>query len=97
MLFPPSCTRGLHAGEREAIVLARELSAQLLMDEQRGRETARAQGLELVGILRILAEAKHRGLIPAVQPLVDALRRIGYRLDEERILRPFLAEMGEAE
>ncbi len=89
--------RVLHAGEREAMVLAQELQAQLLIDEQRGREMATAQGLEVVGILRILAEAKQRGLIPAVRPLVEALLAIGYWLDEERVIRLFLAEMGEAE
>jgi uncharacterized protein len=89
--------RVLHAGEREAIVLAHELHAQLFIDEQRGREIATAQGLEVVGILRILVDAKQRGLIPAVRPLVEALRTIGYWMDEERVIRPFLEEMGEAQ
>jgi predicted nucleic acid-binding protein len=87
----------LHAGEREAIVLAQELHAQLLIDEQRGRDVAIGRGLEVVGILRIVADAKQRGLIPMVRPLVDQLRAIGYWLDEERVIRPFLEEMGEVE
>ncbi len=87
--------RALHAGEREAIVLAQELQAQLLIDEQRGRDIAIGRGLEVVGILRIFADAKQRGLIPAVRPLVEALRAIGYWMDEERVIRPFLEEMGE--
>jgi uncharacterized protein len=88
--------RVLHAGEREAIVLAHELQAQLLIDEQRGREIATAQGLEVVGILRICADAKQHGLIPEVRPLVAALLTIGYWIDEG-VIRPFLEEMGEAE
>ena len=89
--------RVLHAGEREAIALAYELQAQLLIDEQRGREIATAQGLEVVGILRIFAEAKQHGLISEVRPLVAALLTIGYWIDEEGVIRPFLEEMGEAE
>jgi len=87
----------LHAGEREAIVLAHELQAQLLIDEQRGREIATAQGLEVVGILRIFADAKQHGLMPEVRPLVAALLTIGYWMDEESVIRPFLEEIGEAE
>jgi predicted nucleic acid-binding protein len=88
--------RVLHAGEREAIVLAHELQAQLLIDEQRGHEIATTQGLEVVGILRIFADAKQHGLIPEVRPLVAALLTIGYWIDEG-VIRPFLEEMGEAE
>jgi predicted nucleic acid-binding protein len=69
----------------------------LLIDEQRGREIATAQGLEVVGILRIVADAKQRGLIPEARPLVAALLTSGYWLDEEGVIRPFLEEMGEAE
>ena len=87
--------RVLHAGEREAIVLAHELRAQLLIDEQRGREIAIARGLAVLGILRMLAEAKQCGLIPAVPPLVEALLAIGYWIDEERVIQPFMQEMGE--
>ena len=87
--------RVLHAGEREAIVLAHELQAQLLIDEQRGRDIAIARGLEVMGILRILAEAKQRGLITAVRPLVEALLAVGYWIDEEHVIQPFLQEMGE--
>ena len=85
----------LHAGEREAILLAEELNVPLLIDEHRGRDIALARGLEAVGSLRILGEAKTRGLIPAVRPIVDELLHLAYWLDEETIVRPFLREMGE--
>jgi len=88
--------RVLHAGEREAIVLAHALQAHVLIDEQRGREIATAQGLQVVGILRIFADAKQRGLIPETRPLVAALLAIGYWMDEEGVIRPFLEAMGEA-
>lgn len=42
-------------GEREAIALAEQLNAELiLLDEQTGRATAQARGLAFVGILGIL-------------------------------------------
>ena len=84
----------LHAGEREAIVLANEHGVQILIDEQRGRSAARALGLEVVGSLRVLAQAKALGIIPAVRPIVDELQALGYWIDQS-IIRDFLEEMAE--
>jgi predicted nucleic acid-binding protein len=84
----------LHAGEREAMVLAEELHAQLLIDEQRGRNMAIARGVTVLGSLRILIEAKRRGLIDRAQPLLDAMLAAGYWIDEE-LLPPFFQEIGE--
>lgn len=84
----------LHAGEREAIVLAQELHAQLLIDEQRGRNMATARGITVLGSLRILIEAKQRGLIDRAQPLLDAMLAAGYWIDED-LLPPFFQEIGE--
>ncbi len=86
--------RVLHAGEREAIVLARELSAQLLIDEQRGRNMALARGLEVVGTLRLLAEAKRLGFIDRTKALLEAILAAGYWIDEE-LIRSFLHDQGE--
>jgi len=86
----------LHTGEREAIILATELHAQLLIDERRGREMATARGLEVFGSLRILGEAKRSGVIPAVRPIIQELLDAGYWIDEERVIHVFLEEMGEA-
>jgi uncharacterized protein len=85
----------LHAGEREAIVLAREQGMQVLVDEQRGRAAARAMGLEPVGSLGVLAAAKALGIISAVRPIVEELQAIRYWI-EQSIIRDFLEEMGEA-
>jgi predicted nucleic acid-binding protein len=85
----------LHAGEREAILLAAELHVPLLIDEHRGRDIAITRGLNVIGSLRIFGEAKERGLIPAVRPLVAELLDLAYWLDEATIVRPFLREMGE--
>jgi predicted nucleic acid-binding protein len=90
--FPPV----LGAGEREALVLAAEHHAALLMDDQRARETAETLGLTVVGVLWVLGEAKRRGFVPEVRPIVDALLALGYRLHPDRVVRPFLAAMDEA-
>lgn len=85
----------LHLGEREAIVLAQELGAQLLIDERRGRRSAKERGLEILGILRILVEVKRLGHVDPVKPLFDAILASGYWIDEE-LIPAFLQEIGEA-
>lgn len=86
--------RFLHRGEREAIVLAQELPAPLLIDEKRGRTIATAQGLLVWGSLRVLAEAKRRGFVREVRPIVAGLLATGYWIEED-LLAPFFRDVGE--
>jgi uncharacterized protein len=53
----------LSPGESEAIVLAKELSAHLLVDELEARKEASRLGINYFGSLRIIKEAKDRGVI----------------------------------
>ena len=64
----------LDPGETEAITLAIELHADLvLMDERKGTDAARQLGLTTIGVIGVLLEAKRRGLIKRVLPCVDRL------------------------
>lgn len=75
----------LGAGEAETIALGLEAGAELiLMDERLGRETADHLGLRYTGVLGILSEAKHTGIITAIRPCLDALRQeADFRLSDE--------------
>ncbi|WP_008310583.1 DUF3368 domain-containing protein [Leptolyngbya sp. PCC 6406] len=64
----------LDIGEAEAIALAVEMKAdQVLIDERRGRLVAGRLNLHYTGILGVLVEAKSKGLIVEVKPLLGAL------------------------
>lgn len=65
----------LHQGEAEAIALATDLKADIvIIDEQEARHFATQAGLSVTGILGVLLRAKRRGQIPAVRPEIQALR-----------------------
>jgi uncharacterized protein len=65
----------LHRGEAEAIALATELNADIvIIDEQEARQLATRAGLCVTGILGVLLRAKRTGQIPAVRPEIQALR-----------------------
>jgi predicted nucleic acid-binding protein len=70
----------LDAGEAATITLAHEMNASLvLLDEAKGRKIAGdVYHLPVIGTGRVLVEAKKRGLISAVKPLLDEMRSRGY-------------------
>jgi predicted nucleic acid-binding protein len=72
----------LDPGEAEAIALALETRAELLlMDERLGRDTARYLGLTFTGLIGLLVQGKRKGLIPSIKHELDALRDIaGFRI-----------------
>lgn len=83
----------LGPGEAEAITLASEVSGGLLiMDDAEGRRVARGLGLHVTGLLGVLIEAKARGAVSAVGPLLDQLMAEGLWLSEE--MRKLLEHFG---
>ncbi len=60
--------QGLDSGEREALALAMQTRAEVvLLDELRGRRVAKRLGVPTIGTLGVLVEAKQRGLIPNIR------------------------------
>lgn len=73
----------LGPGEAEAIALAAEIGdALLLMDDADGRRAARALGLRVAGVLGVLVEAKYRGVVSNIRPILEAVRTEGFWLSE---------------
>lgn len=74
----------LDRGEAEAITLALELQADLvLLDEKEGRRMASRLGLQVTGVVGILIVAKEQGYLGQVRPWLDALRNLaGFYLSD---------------
>ncbi|VAW39802.1 hypothetical protein MNBD_CHLOROFLEXI01-340 [hydrothermal vent metagenome] len=84
MALVQALRQDLDAGESEAIALALETQADLLlMDERLGRSTAQYFGLRYIGSIGILATAKKRKLITEIRPRLDKLRKdVGFYLSD---------------
>lgn len=96
-LLPQALGSELDWGEAEAIALAVELGADLLlMDERRGRRLASRFGLKVLGVLGILVDSKRTGLIEKIEPVLVELReKAGFRISTALYERA-LQEAGEA-
>jgi predicted nucleic acid-binding protein len=86
----------LDPGEAEAIVLAIERRAGLLlMDERRGRRTATAAGLKVTGLLGVVVTAKQAGFIEQAKPILDQLIQLARFWIGSDLYAEVLAELGE--
>jgi predicted nucleic acid-binding protein len=92
---PDEALSGLDAGERAAIYLAHAVQCPVLIDERRGRQAARRRGLIVIGSAGLLLNAKERGLVPALAPILDRWQRSGYFLSAT-LVKAVLAQAGEA-
>lgn len=67
-----SLRRDLYPEDAEAIALAIELNAELLiLDERRGYQVASSLEIEVKGLLGVIIAAKYRDLISAFQPVMN--------------------------
>jgi hypothetical protein len=65
----------LHTGESEAIALAKEIKADLvILDDRKARRLAEKEGLKVSGLLALIIMAKEKGIIKRVRPIVDELQ-----------------------
>jgi uncharacterized protein len=87
----------LDAGESEAIVLAQEVAADLvLLDERAATRKARTINLQTIGTLGVLLMAKRNGLVTRLKPLLDDLHRAGFHMSNI-LYRQVLQSAGEGE
>jgi predicted nucleic acid-binding protein len=74
-LVPEFLGTGLHTGEAEALALALERRADLvLVDDGDARRRAMKVGLQITGVLGILLQAKTDGKVPALREEIRRLR-----------------------
>ncbi len=66
----------------------------LIIDELKGRKLASQLGLEVIGTLGMLTDAKAAGHITLVKPLLLKIRQTNFRLSNE-LERAILAKAGE--
>ncbi len=79
----------LHPGEREAILLATSLAAEVvLLDEKAARAVAALRGWRVAGLLGVLAEGSFRGLVD-LPAAIDRLRQTNFRASP-KLLREVL-------
>ena len=85
-------------GEAEAITLAGELGADLvLIDDSAGRSVAQRSRLRVFGVLGVLLDARKAGLLPAIRPDLIRLRDATRFFLTPRLFSETLAFVGEPE
>jgi len=81
----------LDAGEREAILLAQELSADLLLvDDKQARQAALDLHLSITGTIGVLDQAARRNLID-LRSAIDELQKTNFHISED-LIRKLLKE-----
>jgi len=87
-------SKRLNLGEMEALTLAQEMNAVLLVDEYEARREAQRLGIDHFGSLRVLKEAKDRRIISKIKPVLDDLIASGTYISKS-LYQEFLHAIGE--
>lgn len=75
----------LDSGEAQAIALAKELLAEvILIDERKGRRVAQEHGLTTVGTLTVLEMAAERSLLD-LKSVIDSLKHTTFHIADEQL------------
>ena len=91
----PPVDLGLDPGETAANLLAAPLHDDLLLiDERVGRAVAQERGLAVRGTLGVLVQAPQSNVLPALEPVLEALVAEGFRI-APALIRQALAHVGE--
>ena len=90
-------TVSLGSGEAEAITLAKEISADLLLtDDLKARRIAASLNINCVGVLGLLIRAKQRGHIISMQEVIGKLEAQGGLYLSEAVKKEALKLTGES-
>ena len=97
-LSPPALQvfSDLGPGESEVLALALEsTSPVVILDDGLARQAAKAMKVPLTGTLGLLLDAKSKGLVRSVLPLLDQLQELRFRVSQ-RTRDSVLRSAGEA-
>lgn len=86
----------LDPGEAAAIALMLEgVGNLLLMDEKSGRQVAQREGLNVIGLMGVLLDARKRGIVSSLSDLIANLEQVaGFRISP-RLKQHVLQAAGE--
>lgn len=91
-----SVTRNLGHGEAEAVALAYNRQLRLIVDDALGRKAAIRLQLQFAGSVGLVVEAKRRGYVTSILPILLEMRNKGYWLADD-LIRQAAALAGELE
>ncbi len=91
-IHPTVAAWDLGLGEREVLSWAAATpGARAILDDGAARACASALSVPVRGTLGIILDAKRAGLVPAVAPLIEALRATGLFLSDSLVQRVLVA------